>query len=1108
MSNPTRNFDELTARYEKLTERLALVCKENSALTNKVAFLEQEKEILLKTPFNKESALGQLILAAEKGGGATAGKNTAKEQLQKLCASLQKEYVEYKTTHTHSDEEFESLTKQLQSSQNKSAELASMLRDLPLGSASTQGLEKGTRAGMQGKQIEELKAEVVRLQKELRESSTLGSSASSVLPNNELSLAKAEITSLKQELESVRKALVTEEGLHKMKVEESAELAQRLESMRIQHKEELSAFKEKNVMDRNEQSGRLEGSRRCENCTELDNEIAILRGRFTDAQDELTRTRSQISQSVSAIEKKCASVEAKLIETQAELSEKDLQLSHSVSQASYDLVSAERQKLLHEVSLMKERVNYLEKVVSRSPTDGNKDESNTLDDEEILAALERYKERICTLEFEKEQLMNSIRALEKNVIEGESKREEEKQKAEADSQRVAYLLKKSTNLASDLRELQTEKGNLSDTLLVVQAELQRAQRQVDTIPALQKKLEDYSEANRQLEERLSAAKEMEERLVKAKETIAYMELSQSRCISLAQYAELQAEKVKLEHSVAPIQIQLDEAKKEVDGLKEELQKCAKEQTEKDQLTVENLQDEVDGLKENEKILMEKLAHYKEENQRLASLNVTLDSQMESMQHGIKEMATHMEKVRTEAKEVAEKAAEREVLRLREELEHARSTIAGVQATEGQYVPEGLYLSAVEEKQDLFNEVQRKKLELEKMKSELSIYRETIKELEAEITEYVSDIEELQRKLDAEKVSVEQRKVEHEKQLVNMQEELLDLQELVEKQNSHLQDNNVLIGDLKQKSAKQQVMYEEVSLELKKVLLEIAKRNAAAEENSPSLTTEVLRGVDGENDAVARGETTTAPSSSGANGNMQQSSTPRKKVKKVKKKKTLAEQLNEDAEEDILQVAEAQITASAGTLAAASPDARALDSSSFPSTTEMEKGLASRSAEIERLQNENLNLKKSIERLNAEVDELRERVAEAAQNGVSVSNASSDLGQLRKDLQEAQALAEKMKTQRDQAKMECKRAKALNVGGSAEREQELESELEEVRAELEVVASQLLPIKEKLSEYMAMADRIGIPYPFCEDYERRLARKMRSLKKYSEKNAGSVALVSF
>lgn len=1097
MASSVRQNDDLAARYEKLTERLALVCKENSALTNKVALLEQEKESLTKTPFDKDSALGQVILAAEKGVTvAAAGKNGAKEQLQKLCASLQKEYVEYKTIHTHSDEEYESLTKQLLSSQNKSAELAGMLRDLSFGNISGgSGADKTSRAGVHGKQIEELKAEVARLQKELKGSTnTIESSMGSLQGKNELQLAKAEISTLKQELETVKKALATEESLHKMKVEESAELTQRLESLRAEHKEEIQTIKKKSSsMERNDESGELESSFFCQNCRIQKKELESLKDKLMEAQDELTRTRSQVSQSVSSIERKCASVEAKLIETQAELVEKDLQLSHSVSQASYDLVSAERKKLLHEVALMKERVSYLEKVGNR----GTGDVSNALDDEEILAALERYKERICTLEFEKEQLANSVRALEKKLVEIEAKRAEELRVSEADRQRVAFLIKKSTNLASELRELRTEKDNLSDTLVTAQAELQRAQRQVDTIPTLRKRIEEFKETNHQLEERLSSAKEMEERLVTAKETIAYMELSQSRCISLAQYAEMQAEKQKLENSLSPLQNQLDDAKKEIVRLSEELQKCAsKAQTEKDQLTMENLQDELDGLRENERILMEKLGHYKEENQRLSSLNVTLDAQMASMEHGIKEMATHMEKVRTEAKEAAEKAAEKEVARLREELEHAKSTIAGVQATEGQYVAEGLYLSAVEEKQELFNEVQQKTLELEKMKSEISIYRQTIKEFETENTEYVLDIEELQKKLNEEKVAAEQRQVEHEKQLVDIQEEVLDLQDLVRKQKTHLEANDVLIEELKLKNSNLEQMNEQISMKHQKLLQEEAKTNSVPGENHLPAS---LSGVSETNSTnkVAAGGVTPAPSSVGTGEPSSSSPPPKKKVKKIKKKKTLAEQLDDDVEEDVLQVAESRICASAVPMGSLSREARETQSSSFPLAAGMEGSHASRSAEIERLQNENITLKKAIEMLNDEADQLRAQLEAASRSGASAENASSDLAQLQKELQDALALAENMKAQRDQARMECKRVKALNIGGSGEREKELERELDEVRAELEVVASQLLPLKEKLSEYMAMADRIGIPYPFSEEYERRLARKMRSLKKFSE-----------
>lgn len=1097
ISSFPRSNEGLASRYEKLTERLALVCKENSALTNKIASLEQEKEDLTKVPFNKDSVLGQLLVSLEKGAWAASAKNSPKEQLQKLCSGLQKEYVEYKTAHTHSDEEFESLTKQLQSSQNKSAELSSVLRDLACNSSGANEIGKTNKNEVYEKEINDLKAEVERLQ-ELKSSPSAGLALDSEASASELRVEKEEVVALKQQLVAVKKALTTEEGLHKMKAEESAALAHRLETIRVEHKEEILALKTKYRTDGKEslEDAGIAGS--TEKCPTPQEELATLKARLADAQVELTRTRSQVGQSVSAVEKKCAAVESKLVETQAELSEKNHQLSHSVPQSSFDTVFDERQKLIHEVSLMKERISYLEKASNRTNDAAGTEGSMELDDEEILAALERYKEKISSLEFEKEQLTSKLQGVEKLAQELETKRSEELRATEADRQRIAFLIKKSTSLTSEIRELKTEKESLSAALVTNQAELQRAQRQVETTSELQKKLDERTEVNRQLEERLSGAKEMEERLVKAKETIAYMELSQSRSISLAQYAELQTEKQKLEHSLTPVQTQLEDAKKENDRLKAELQKCASvADTEKDRQAMESLKDEIDGLRENEKIVMEKLSHYKDENQRLTSLNVALDEQMSNMQQGIKEMATHMEKVRSEAKEAAEKAAEKEVVRLREELEHAKSTIAGVQATEGQFVAEGLYLSAVEEKQELLNQMQQKSLELEKMKSEISIYRQTLKELETENTEYVDDIEELQRKMDEEKIASEQRQVEHEKHLVELQEELLELKDISSKQKGHINDNEAMIKDLMDQNEKHERRYQQEHEEKEKLLEQAAQKRSNDEkaEESPSIRT-----VPGSVNApvtATKAEVLSAPASPDNEKSATVSNPPRKKIKKIKKKPTLAQQLNDDVEQDVLQVAEAQISASSALTAPSSSEAQGSLVSPSLAGAGVDGDFAASRAEKERLQNENLKLKKSIEMLNEEVDKLREQIAPSSGGAVSL-HSSSDTLQLRKDLEEALALADKLKVERDQAKMECKRVKVLNAGGSTEREQELERELEEVRAELEVVAAQLLPIKEKLSEYIAMADRIGIPYPFSAEYEQKLGRKMRSLKKHSER----------
>eukprot|EP00796_Vickermania_ingenoplastis_P003999 gene3999-2854_t len=1033
---------ELQDKNKKLTERLALICKENSNLTSEVVSLQNKVTELTRAPFQKDSVLSQMY-DAEKAAGWFKNSKSAKDQLQKLCDGLQKEYVEYKTTHTRSDDEVDSLMKQLKNAQAKSAELADMLQDQrsqTSGGGDTKALQT---------QLQEKKDEVARLQRELQiaRSRNGGSDGSETL-QNELRTAQVEIATLKRELDTVRAALSTEEGLHKMKASESDELARRIEVMRTQHREEIASLKSKDGLGKS--------AKECAQCSRYAKEVEDLRARANASLEELNRVRDHYTEMASGNEKKYAALEAKLMETQSQLEDRTLDLERSVPLDQFEQVEMEKKSLAHENSLFRDRIAHLEAVKR-----GGESGKASLDDDEILAALARNKERISTLEFEKEELTAYIKKMEAKVMEAESRKNETQRATGEDKQRVAFLLKKCANLGADMRKLQAERDHLSEALVLSQAEAQRLQHQTEEIPALQKKIETINNERRLLEERLSASAEIEEHLVKAKETIAYMELAQTRSISLTQYAELQSQKQKLEHTLGPLQKQLEETQLELERLKEEKNSRNSKETE-ETITVEDLREEIEGLKENETILKEKVTRYKEENQRLTTLNSALDRQMMEMQAGIKEMALHQEKERTLAREAAEKAAEKEVVRLREELERAQSTIAGIQATEGQFVQEGLYLSAVEEKQQLLDEVQRKTLELEKMKSEILIYRQTIAELETENDEHVKDIEDLQQQLEELRMADEQRQVEGEKKLVDVHEELITLRDAVKQHEETIANNEALIEDLKAKNAKQQRAYEQKC----QAEVQLTEQLTALKTGKGAATSAAIAAADG---AAADGPGGATPPAAGGT---------KKKGKKIKKKKTLSEQLSDDGEEDVLR-------ASATPVPAALPAV-------FPVNPEAER-FTDNNSELERLQAENVNLKKMIEKLTQEVEQLQ------GHNEVAAGSAEeNELTRLRKELREAITTTEKLKQQRDQAKAECKRTKTLSTpGGPSEKEKVLEDELRSLRAELQTVAEQLLPTKEKLLEYMAMADRIGIPYPFSDEYERRLARKMRSIKKHQE-----------
>lgn len=1047
---------ELTEQNAKLKNRLALTCKENSSLTSEVSALKQKLIELAKTPYDKESVLGQLYDPEKAAGWFKNGsKNGAKEQLQKLCDGLQKEYVEYKTRHTHSDEEVTSILKQLESAQSKSSELAEMLQKQ---SSSAGGENDTADIRTLKKQLEDAKRENSRLQKEVQMSGTSSTSSKGMSSSSgvegQLKLLQGENLALQQELEAVKETLEAEEGMHKMKARESEEMSRRLEVLRTQHREEIAALK------REAQKNSAASKGGCDQCALREQELEELQQHLTAVQEELNHTRIQITETASATDKKVAALEARLMETQTQLSEKTSSLAHSVPLADHEALQMDHRKLTHDITLLKSRISHLESVKRG-------EEGDAPEDEEILSVLARNKEHISVLEFEKEQLTDQLKKVEQQFNDMERSRAEEQRKVTEDKQRVSFLLKKCANLGADARKLESEKDNLSSNLVSTQAELQRYQRQVETIPDLQKKIEDLSSDKQRLEDRLEATAEIEEQLVKAKETIAYMELAQSRTISLTQYAELQTQKQKLEHTMGPLQKQLEEAQKELEQLRSEKSaREAKASIEED--SEENLREELEGLKENEKILREKLSHYKEENQRLTTLNTSLDTQMTGMQSGIREMAMHMEKERTLAKEAAEKAAEKEVQKLREELERAKSTIAGIQATEGQFVSEGLYLSAVEEKQELLDEVQRKTLEAEKMKSEILIYRQTIDELETENDEHVHNLESLQSQVEELRASNEQRQVENEKQLVDTQEELLELRDAVQKAEEQLAVNEQRIEELEAKNANLQKAYDQKAHSE----MAMSEQLATLKKAKPA--------------AVAAGAAAAAPAASGTS-----TPVPKKKVKKVKKKKTLAEQLSDGGEEDVLGAAN---TSNASKVNNASPGVSIMALHDFDNTAAEQGG----GAELERLQEENLTLRRTVEHLREDLERLQGGAGGSVgrENSPGTAAADGELARLRKEVREVTATAEKLKRERDDAKAELKRSKALNNKGRSEKEKELEKELHHLQAELRVVSEQLLPTKEKLSEYMGMADRIGITYPFCEEHERKLARKMRSIKKHS------------
>lgn len=1028
---------DVAKQNAKLSERLALVCKENSNLTAELVVLQKKNDDLIKAPFQQDSPLGQLFNPNNRS------KNTAKEQLQKLCDALQKDYVEYKLNHTHSDEEYDALLKRFESAQHTSSDLANLLKNQPNFSSTEE--ESSLEA-----ENERLKKELFRVQQEL----VARASNVSVQPPRygakDKSYGEEQLNQLKilqEEIESIKSALTTEKKLHKSKCTESDALSSELERLRREHRAE-----QKKVKESRDTGGVEEKAFYCGQCDSLRLEREEWQRKFEEAQEAIHQHRSQMMENVSAAEKKYALLESKYIETQHALEEKKLELRNSVPKSVLDKISIEKTYAEHEGKLLKDRIKHME-TIRRGSADGGEVE----DEAEILSALEQYKERITTLEFEKGELIKQTEALEAVLKTEEEKQQQLHQKSLEDGQRVAFLLKKSAGLAADLRKLQIEEKNALEMLEVVNTELQHTRKRVEAIPALQKKIETLTEENTVIQTQLTDFHQTNCRLEQAQERIAYLEAKLSSTVGLEEFAEVQAEKKKLEGQLSPLQRDLEEVQKQLELVTSDKELLVRELDSKKNLeeeaaTVGDLKDQLQGAQEAQKLMLEKLARMKEENNRLTSLNTSLDAQVVHMQSGIAEMAVHLEKERTAAKEAADKSAEKEIVRLREELERAKSTIAGVQATEGQYIAEGLYLSAVEEKQELLDEVQRKTIELEKKKSEIYIYRQTIAELEAENDEHVQDIEQLQKTVEEQRATLEQNNISLEKNIADSQVELVELRDAVKTQQIELEALKAQLADIK-------LDYERKCESEAELLSRIARFERDGGDN-------------GKNAVVSPGGLHT-PASSTAGVSESPPLPGKKKVKRLKKKKTLAEQLGEEGD-DVTLGDESVVKPMQLNWEAAEGQPQIV------------------SSETINLQAENSRLKKTIEKLSKEISEYRSKVMSGPLNN------EEEIIRLTNEVQDLHSMIEAIQNQRDQAKLECKRIQTLissgDSGTGAKREIELKAELDNLRAELDIVASQLLPTKEKLSEYMAMADRIGMKYPFSAEHEKKLARKLRKVKK--------------
>ncbi|KPA74075.1 hypothetical protein ABB37_09375 [Leptomonas pyrrhocoris] len=266
---------------------------------------------------------------------------------------------------------------------------------------------------------------------------------------------------------------------------------------------------------------------------------------------------------------------------------------------------------------------------------------------------------------------------------------------------------------------------------------------------------------------------------------------------------------------------------------------------------------------------------------------------------------------------------------------------------------------------------------------------------------------------------------------------------------------------------------------------------------------------------------------------------KKKVKKIRKKKTLAEQVGPiDDGEDILAAAPAPAVASTATNAAAQ---------------DVQSSLAQAQRELTQLKAENTQLKATIADLTAQLQQAEEDVA-AAHEDLELAQTSMD--EERRDLNKQIALMQEQKTMRQQSLDERQtstrsgNSSFTNVGGkgsfrnqaiadsqmqlrrcqdeldrlqmenrdlknrlaradATEKEsptmsqdgpatarhgelRKLQKKLKQKDAEIKALADQLMPTKEKLVEYMAMADRLGLQYPFPPELEGATVMRLKAL----------------
>ncbi|CBZ35138.1 hypothetical protein, conserved [Leishmania donovani] len=838
-----KRIRQLESEGAMLSNTLTKVCEENGRLSGQISALEEKVQALAQEPLKGTSVLHSLF-EPEKTGWFGGSKSAAREQLEQLSDALQSEFMAYKASHASSNDEVQALVEGLHNAHLNAQELSKMVKEQqqlissgPLAVAvhivpvdegnSCAAMMQEMQAQMRRvreqaartedalrssqAELHAMKAENAKLRNDSVASSTpvepasaapmpAGSSAlllSEKSSTEALERMTSERDALHDALAEARNAIVEKDKDVELQKHKVAQLENKLAAKDSVHMEEVDKL-------RQQLANSFSASVSCGQCAELRQELETARRDVDASHITVQDLRSQILEMTVQQEEKYNALEKRLADALDQLSEKDEQLRHLTSADDYENLKLEQESLTREIDLYKQRIAFLE--TSRSASDDAAN-ATALDETKVLETLNATKERISKLEFERDQLAMQLQQAQSYAVSRDAEARQLQQRSEDDKKRVTFLMKKCASLTADVRSATTQLDTFKEQFEKQSLELKQERRNTEGMAKLQKQFDELSKEKRLLEDRLAATQEVEERLVKAKETIAYMELAQSSTICMSQFAELKAEKEKLQNTMEPLDRKLEEAKQEIERLKAvtDAQHAISETQNKN---VRAWQDQVTALSESEAKLRDKVAVLTAENTRLTQVNASLEQQMNDMQDGIKEMAVHMEKDRASAKAAAEANAQKQIQTLCDELAQARATIAEVQARDGQYVADGLYQSVVAERDRSLEENKKITVELEKRKSEISIYRQTIADLEQENDERVKEIESLQDRYQSDRAALNDRLAKEQKRTAELSSSVAGLTEHVSAMEAEAAKHTSTIAELQEKNAKQQRVFED------------------------------------------------------------------------------------------------------------------------------------------------------------------------------------------------------------------------------------------------------------------------------------------------------------